>query len=525
MGGEGTASPPGSRGGRSTSVEFRILGPLEVVADGRPLDLGPKQRLLLALLILRAGEVVSTDRLIDDLWGDEAPRTAHSALQVHVANLRRALGSEAHALVTRAPGYVLRVEPDGLDLRRFERLVEEADELEPAAAGEALRAALALWRGPPLADLAYEPALQTPVGRLEELRLGAVERRIEVDLALGRHAAVVTELESLADENPFREKLHALRMVALYRSGRQADALAAYRAARAALADELGIEPGPELRGLERAILDHDPALTLDVPAATSSAGRPRSLLAVLGDEDAGEIVTLGRLLTTAADGELVLVRPVLPGDDLGRETARLGELRRMLLDAGVLARSAAFVSADPAADVARLATRLDVALVLTGAVELLSTALPCDVAVVFGRDDAAPGAPVFVPFGGGEHDWAAVELGAWIARAAELPLRLTGMVADPALGRRDASLALADASLAVQYALGIAAEPLLLERGTEALLEATDGARALVVGLSERWREEGVGEFRLELARSLAPRCCSSGAVCAPADSRHARA
>jgi DNA-binding SARP family transcriptional activator len=490
-------------------MEFRILGPLEAVADGRTLDLGgPKQRLLLALLLVRADEIVSNDRLIEDLWSEGPPRTAQSALQVHVANLRRALPDGATVLLTRPPGYVIHP-GSGLDLRTFEELLDEAEQAwshgDAESAAQRLRSALDLWRGPSFADLTYEPGLQAAIQRLDELKLGAIERRIEADLALGRHASVVTELESLADENRFREKLHALLMLALYRSGRQADALAAYRAVRTALSDELGIEPSPALRTLERSILDHDSALMLEAPAVAAGGSPARSVLAVLGDDDPGDIVALARLLAESANDELVLVRPVSSGVDLGGETARVAELRGTLLAGGVRARSAAFVSTDAAVDVVRLATRLDVALVLADAVELLSAALPCDAAVLFARSDAADGA-VIVPFGGGEHDWAAVELGAWIARAAAAPLRLAGTAADPALGRRDASLALADASLAVQYALGIAAEPLLVERGTDALLEATDEARVLVLGLSERWREEGVGDFRLELARRARP-------------------
>jgi predicted ATPase/DNA-binding SARP family transcriptional activator len=238
-------------------VEFRLLGPLEVLGDdGLPLPLGGRRpRALLALLLLRANEVVSTDRLIDGIWGETPPASGSRAVQVHVHALRRALGADR--ILTRAPGYLVRVEDDELDLHRFERLVEEGSP----------ESALALWRGPPLADLAFEPFAQAETPRLEEARLAALEARIAADLDAGRHAALVGELEALVAEHPHRERLQEQRMLALYRSGRQAEALAAYRDARKAL-DELGLEPSPELRALERRILEHDPDL-----AAGASAG------------------------------------------------------------------------------------------------------------------------------------------------------------------------------------------------------------------------------------------------------------
>jgi DNA-binding SARP family transcriptional activator len=497
-----------SEGESSTNAEFRILGPLEVLAHGRPLDLGgPKQRLLLALLLVRAGEIVATDRLIDDIWGDGAPRTAPSALQVHVANLRRALGPAAGAVVTSAPGYVLRAPGESVDLGRFEHLADEADHGGPERAAETLRAALALWRGAPLADLTYEPALQNAIGRLEELRLSVLERRIDADLALGRHAALVAELDALVAEHGFREHFHWQRMLALYRAGRQAEALAAYQHAREALAEELGIDPGPELRRLEQAILVQDPALDLADGTRPASRAQRRTLLLVLDDAEASAgLVELGLLLARHAEGQLVLLRTLEPDGDVQEAAAELNEHRAALLARGVSTRAAAFRSRQPGADVARLATRLDAALVLGTGLELLAEELPCDVAVLFDRNhDTADDGAVIAPFGGGEHDWAALELAAWVTAAAGGTLLLAG-AADARAGR-DASLALADASLAVQYALGVAAEPLLLERGEESLLTAAHDARLLVVGLSERWRVEGVGSFRLDLARRARPR------------------
>ena len=178
---------PVTVGNGSVSVEFRILGPLEVADGDATVALGGvRQRTLLAILVLNANEVVSADRLIDELWGERSPESGRSALQVRVSQLRKALGQGGAQLLTRAPGYVLSLDRDQLDLQRFERLVREAAPAEPPVAAEKLREALALWRGPPLADLAYEPFAQAAIGRLEELRLGAIEKRIDADLTLGR---------------------------------------------------------------------------------------------------------------------------------------------------------------------------------------------------------------------------------------------------------------------------------------------------------------------------------------------------
>jgi DNA-binding SARP family transcriptional activator len=245
-------------------VEFRILGPLEVVEDGRVLRLGSrKQRALLALLVLHAGEVVSRDRLIDDLWHGEPPAAAETTLRSHISRLRSVLG--ASRLLSRSPGYSLVLAPDELDAARCERLLAEGRHAlahgRAAEAAEQLRSALALWRGAALADVAYEPFAQGEIGRLEELRLALLEERIEVDLALARHADLVGELEALAAEHPLRERLRGQLMLALYRSGRQADALESYQQARRILTDELGLEPSEALNDLQRAILAHDPSL------------------------------------------------------------------------------------------------------------------------------------------------------------------------------------------------------------------------------------------------------------------------
>jgi YVTN family beta-propeller protein len=245
-------------------IEFRVLGPFEVVDQDRVLALGsPQQRALLAVLLLHRGEAVSADRLIDALWGEKAPPTAIKIVQGYVSGLRKALGDGL--LATRAHGYLLATLPGQLDVDRFESLVAEGrralEHGDPPAASERLRDALALWRGPALADFAYERFAQGEIARLEEMRLTALEDRIDADLALGKHAELVAELAELVREHPQRERPQGQLMLALYRSGRQADALDRYRRVREQLIAELGIEPGPALKKLERAILAHDPAL------------------------------------------------------------------------------------------------------------------------------------------------------------------------------------------------------------------------------------------------------------------------
>jgi YVTN family beta-propeller protein len=258
-------------------IEFRLLGPLEVVDDGRPVAAGsPKQRALLAVLLLHRGEAVPSDRLIDELWGERPPASAIKIVQGYVSNLRKALGDEM--LLTRGRGYVLQTEPGQTDVDRFESLVAEGRRaLVDGDAREAvarLREALTLWRGPPLADLAHQTFAQPEIARLDESRLSALEARIDAELALGEHAQAVGELEALVREHPLRERLTGQLMLALYRSRRQADALETYRSARRRLIDDLGLDPGPELQKLERAILAQDPAL--QAPGRRGKAERPR---------------------------------------------------------------------------------------------------------------------------------------------------------------------------------------------------------------------------------------------------------
>jgi DNA-binding SARP family transcriptional activator len=259
------------------AVDFRILGPVEVRAQGRPLAVrGGRQRALLALLLLRSGEPLSRDRLIEGLWGERPPDGAVKTVQAVVSRLRRALGGEATRLVRGASGYRLWVEPEELDLARFERLCADGRRAlaagRPERAAARLRAALEEWRGPALADVALEPFAPREAARLEDMRAAAVEDRIEADLALGRGVELVGELEALVEREPMRERLRGQLMLALYRSGRQGEALDAYRDAVRTLDAELGLRPGPELDRLQQAILAHDPALLRRAPAAGEAA-------------------------------------------------------------------------------------------------------------------------------------------------------------------------------------------------------------------------------------------------------------
>ena len=284
--------------------EFRILGPIEVVIDGRTVALaGTRQRALLAILLLHAGEVVSADRLIDELWGERPPDGAANTLQATVSRLRKLLHAEngSHLLVTRPPGYVLEIAPDQLDLRRFEQLVSEGRDALRAGdadrASETLRAALSLWRGPALGDLDLGPAVRTAVARLEDARLEALELWIDADLELGQHAALVGELEALVAAHRYRETFRRQLMLALYRSGRQTEALEVYRATRRLLADELGLEPSEPLRELHAAMLRQDPVLLPPKAAPSPGARASRRHAPLL----VGALLLLGAIAVVAA--------------------------------------------------------------------------------------------------------------------------------------------------------------------------------------------------------------------------------
>jgi DNA-binding SARP family transcriptional activator len=496
-------------------VEFRILGPLEVVERGRTLALGgPRQRALLALLLTRANEVVSADRLIDELWPEGPPTTAGNALQYHVSQLRKAL-APAEVVLTQEPGYLVRVGPDELDLSRFERLVQESQSASPQLAASLLREALALWRGEALGDLADEAFAELEIQRLEELRLHALERRIEADLSLGRHGDVVAELEGLTRRHPLRERLRAQLMRALYGSGRQADALEVYRQTRSLLVDELGIEPSPALQKLEQAVLRHDPSLApAEAVRSAPASPRGRAIMVLSIDEDRlDQLVTIAEALAGRAGRELILARLAHEGEDLGAATAALAVRRSRLTERGVASRVAVYTAAERGIEAVALVSEHDVDLVLAdGSPELLDSGrldpeldlllsrAPCDVAVLTGGSDPGAGS-IVTPFGGVEHDWSAIEIAAWLAGSFETTLRLVGTEADASRGRRDASRLLARASLLVQQVIGIVAEPILVPAGQEGLLAVARQARVLVVGLSERWTSEGIGPARLAVA------------------------
>jgi DNA-binding SARP family transcriptional activator len=518
-------------------MDFRLLGPLEVSEYDRPLSLGGvKQRSLLAILLLHANELVSSDRLIDELWGSAPPRTAAKGIQVHVSRLRKLLGGDR--LATRHPGYVLHVESSEFDLARFEQLVGEARRAAPEPAARKLREALALWRGPALADLAYETFAQVEIARLEEMRLAVLEQRIEADLALGWHGELAGELEALVTRFPLRERLRCQLMLALYRSGRQAEALEAYRAARRELSEELGLEPSEELKRLEQAILCQDPALDLTAgrrppvpasgePPADSSSPRPapdvppraaphdsapdRALLVVpRALEGLDLLLGLAGPLASSGPGHELIVAGVVDASELGAATTALAARRDELLAGGLVARTAAFSSPSRGDDVARLAAQENVDLLLVdagpspleGDARVVLDQAPCDVALLVAAGGGPREGPVMVPFGAAAHDWAALELGVWAARAAGAPLRLIG-AADRRENGRDASRLLADASLIVQRTTGIVAEPLLARPGRRGVASLAGDAGLLVVGLSERWRQEGLGRARSQLAEA----------------------
>lgn len=489
---------------------FRILGPLEVVEGGRALELGgPRQRALLAILLLRVNQVVSAERLIDELWSGDSPRTAAKAVQVYISKLRKQIG-EAR-LATKAPGYVLLLDGPELDLFRFERLVADAREADPATASGLLREALGLWRGEPLADLGYEAFVQTDIGRLEELRLTALEERVDADLAAGRHRELLSELEALVAAHPLRERLSAQLMLALYRAGRQAEALDVYKETRRVLSEELGLEPTPALQRVEKAILTQDSEL--DPPEVSTPSAEPdRAILVVPSETSAVEaLLAIATPLASEPGRELIVARVLDENADPAGATAELQFRRAGLLEHGIAARVAAFTSPEPARDVVRLATdqAVDLVLVDGGSAELsdqlgeILRATPADVAVLASSSAFDPERPVLVPFGAAQHDWAALELGSWLARASGAPLKLLGGLADARRPDvRDASRLLADASLLVQQFAGVVAEPVLAEPGIEGLVLASEDAGVLVVGLSERWAAEGLGAVRSRVAQ-----------------------
>jgi len=343
-------------------LEFHVLGPLEVLDDGSPLPLGgPKQRALLALLLIHPGEVVSVDRITEDLWGDHPPKTAQTSLHVYVSHLRKLLepergkGEAASLLASRAPGYVIDVDPEQLDLTRFRRLASQGrlslDAGDPRAGGAALHEALALWRGPALADFLYEPFAQSEIARLEELRLSCTEDRIDADLACGLHGPLVGEIEGLTRAHPLRERLRGQLILALYRSGRQAEALEAYTNARETLVEELGIDPGPALQELNRAILNQDPSLDVQpLPQAIVEPAPERVSAAPVPELAVPEPVEPGVEQVAEADLEAEAPEPAVEVPEAATEPLPPQEVRKVVtfLRAGLAERAALAERLDP---------------------------------------------------------------------------------------------------------------------------------------------------------------------------------
>jgi DNA-binding SARP family transcriptional activator len=489
--------------------DYRILGSLEVCEGDRVVAIGGARcRAVLAVLVISANRPVSVGRLIDEVWGEPAPPTAGNVVQGHVSDLRRVLGREA--IETRNDAYVLRIERGARDVDRFEQLATHGTEAlregRPQEASSALAEALALWRGPALSDIADGGMLVAEALRLDEMRLHALERRIEAELACGRDAELVGELRALVAEHPLREPLRAHLALALYRAGRQVEALDVLREARRSLADELGLDPGPRLQELERAILVHDPALGAPPqPLPTATPIPQRSIMvAQLGEEALDALIGLAAPLASCSDRELLVTALVADGGRLGTAARALNARREELLRDGVTTRSASFTSGNAGEDIVRLAQQQDADLLLVESppallgdahLAAILAGAACDVAILVGRPVQGP---VLVAFSGAEHDWAAIELGAWLATARGDALVLAGSTGDGA--GRDASRLLANASIAIQRTVGVAAEPLLVAPEPGSLAAAATGMGLVVVGLSRRWQQEGLGPARSAL-------------------------
>lgn len=511
--------------GSGLGVTYAVLGPLEATVDGRPARLGgPRARAVLAMLLLRAGQVVPARVLVDAVWGERPPVSSGNLLQGYISDLRKELGRES--IRTTDPGYRLHVPADAFDLRRFEKLAADGSAaLTRGGIDEALNrlsGALSLWRGPALADVVADNAVADGVvaacaARLEDMRLAVQERHAEALLAAGDARQAAADLTHLVEAHPLREEPRALLMLALYRCGRQAEALEVFRHGRHTLVSELGIEPGAALRELEAAILRQDTALSAAAPRVSAAAPRAvqdpagsRTRTVLIGALDSRALPDLTavarRLLQGTDQHELIIASTVRDVAALHPCILILEEYRTALGRAGVTTRTAAFTSLTPGADLARLAAEQNAELLLIDAPDglledarlttLLDSA-PCDVAVLVPGEQRD--GPVVVAFAGGENDWAAVELGAWFSRPTGDRLILMGALTGA--DGRDASRMLANASLAVQRALGVWAEPLLVEPDPPALVAAARDAQLVVVGLTERWRHEGVGRTRTALA------------------------
>ena len=397
-------------------LDFRLLGPLEVVGENGPLTLaGTRQRATLAILLLSANRVVPIDRIADDLYAGTPPVTAVTQVHRQISELRKLLGSES-SIETRSPGYVITVDPQQIDLKRFEHWTAEG--ATSLAAGDAVAAferfsrALSLWRGEALADLRYESFAQPAIERLEELRVAATEQRVEAELLLGRHAELIPELEALAADYPLRERLHAHLMRALYAAGRHAEALDVYQAMRARFENELGIEPTPSLRALAQAILRHDPELATRSSPVPGRAAPAPVLVVAHSPRSAADLLSAA-VPIAGPDGEVVVACLLDDASRLRETAAQLNGLRESV-DGAV--RTATFTSADPVHDVIRLASAHDAAVVLLehepseGRLpDWLARILlrcPADVAFLTQPVDLSAGDGIYVVFGGNEHDW-----------------------------------------------------------------------------------------------------------------------
>lgn len=486
---------------------------------------GPRQRSVLAILLLDANRIVSIDRLAEELYGGAPPVSAVTQVHRQISELRmllepeRAPGSAGSVVETRPPGYRIHVAPDALDLLIVERLADDAGSALVSGDAEAAvalyRQALAHWQGAPLADLAFEPFARPVVERLSDLRLTIAERCLAAELELGRGAELVAELEQLVLDNPLNERLRAQLMTALYRAGRQADALERFRTARASLVEAFGLEPTPALKELERRVLQQDPSLDAPgrAPVAAPEETARTVLLAAWDGGALDRLVAVGSRLAALGRHELLVTR-VVPREELLAEAvsatrARSDDLRRE----GVTCRAAAFVSRSPGTDTARLAltheadtTVVDAPQdlardgVVPDAIALMLERSPCDVALLTGSAPPAFENGVSVLFGGGDHDWAAAELGAWLAAGAGVALRLVGARGTGGDGAGDASRLLASASIAIQRVVGVDVDPVLADAGPSGVVAAAGSSGVVVVGLSPRWRREGLGASRRAL-------------------------
>jgi DNA-binding SARP family transcriptional activator/RecA/RadA recombinase len=463
-------------------VQFDILGPLQVLDAGRPLVLGrPKQRAVLAILLLDAGRVVSLDRLVEEVWGPHSPPQALASVQAYVSHLRRLLepqrapGVPATVIVNQAPGYRIVVDPDDLDATRFETLAQKGYDLlqqgEAPRAAETLEAALALWRGPVLADFADASFVQAERARLEDLRLTAVEARLSADLTIGRHTRIVAELEQLTAEHPFRERLQGLRMAALYRCGRQAEALQSYQHFRVQLRDELGLDPGQALRDLERDILRQAPHLGWTAAAADDgSVPGPAPAVAPETSRPAVETAEVGARAVPGGlvgrDAQLRVVDRALAGTSTGRG--------RMVLVAG-----------EPGIGKTRLAE------------EAARRARESGITVAWGRSDQDAGAPPFWP-------WTQVLRDLLDDGTARPPTAEVG-VDSAELARILPELGNGEPRAAAPVVDPEASRFRLCQAATATLLRLTRGRRVLVVLDDLQWADVASHRLLSHLATTLA--------------------